>query len=266
MFNMTDFASLLPKHPVLYPMLFVFLVYGLRYLIFAGALHFLVSDKWKRPLGRTHIPRPAKFDFALHLKRELRYSLTTLLIFALINAVLFGYGLIASSQMYWKVKQFPWWWFWLSIPVMLILHDSFFYWMHRAIHSPRLFHPIHKLHHESLFPTGFAAYSFSLGEAALEALIVTAIIFIIPTHPLAFLIFQTISTAYNVYGHCGRELYPQGMHQHWLGRWINTSTLHAHHHRYAKGNYGLYFTFWDRWLGTIEPPSGPQLVRQDATH
>ena len=41
-------------------------------------------------------------------------------------------------------------------------------------------------------------------EAVGEALIVTAIIYLVPVHPLAFVIFQTISTAYNVYGHCGR--------------------------------------------------------------
>ena len=47
-----------------------------------------------------------------------------------------------------------------------------------------------------------------------EALIVTAIIYLVPVHPLAFVIFQTISTAYNVYGHCGREFWPRGMASH----------------------------------------------------
>ena len=108
-------------------------------------------------------------------------------------------------------------------------------------------------HHRSLYPTSFAAYSFHPSEALAEALIVTAIIFVLPVHPLAFLIFQTISTAYNVYGHCGREFYPAGTASHWLGRWLNTAGAHAAHHVHNRGNYGLYFLFWDRLMGSAEP-------------
>ena len=36
-----------------------------------------------------------------------------------------------------------------------------------------------------------------------------------------------------------------------VGKWINTSVNHNLHHQYFKGNYGLYFTFWDRMMGTI---------------
>lgn len=25
------------------------------------------------------------------------------------------------------------------------------------------------------------------------------------------------------------------------------------HHQYFTGNYGLYFLFWDRWMGTLHP-------------
>ena len=28
-------------------------------------------------------------------------------------------------------------------------------------------------------------------------------------------------------------------------KWLNTSTFHNHHHQFFKGNYGLYFIFWD---------------------
>jgi len=145
------------------------------------------------------------------------------------------------------------WWFWLSIVVMLLLHDTMFYWMHRAMHSRLLFTFMHKAHHLSVHPTAFAAYSFHPSEAFCEALIVTVIVFMIPVHPFAFLLFQTISTAYNVYGHCGREFYPIGTASHWLGRWLNTSTAHASHHFKGCNNYGLYFMFWDRMMKTADP-------------
>lgn len=71
-----------------------------------------------------------------------------------------------------------------------------------------------------------------------------------PFHPLALLVFFLFSFAYNVLGHLGYEVFPEGMNKHWLGRWINTSTNHNMHHKYSRGNYGFYFTFWDNLMGT----------------
>jgi sterol desaturase/sphingolipid hydroxylase (fatty acid hydroxylase superfamily) len=79
------------------------------------------------------------------------------------------------------------------------------------------------------------------------------IIFIMPSHPMALLVFQTISTVINVYGHLGYEVYPRNWPQHWLGRWLNTSVAHNAHHDRARHNYGFYFLFWDRWMGTLAP-------------
>ena len=54
----------------------------------------------------------------------------------------------------------------------------------------------------------------------------------------------------NVIGHLGYEIYPKHWTRHWLGRWQNTSTHHNMHHELVKGNYGLYFNWWDKGLGT----------------
>lgn len=249
----TALMSLLPTYGVLLPALYAFVLYGLRFALFASlAFHFSDSSRSK-PHGRPHIDRPPNFRLSANLRRELGQSGLTLLIFAAVNAILYGYGLLHSSLLYFKVVEFPVSWFWASIPVMLALHDTLFYWLHRALHSRLLFAKVHRQHHDSVYPTAFAAYSFGWIEALAEALIVTAIIFIIPVHPLAFLVFQTLSTAYNVYGHCGREFFPESVSRHLVGRWINTSSLHAHHHRHGRGNYGFYFTFWDRVMGTLVP-------------
>lgn len=234
--------------------LYAFVLYGLRFVLFACAAFALTDPSRRRRLGRAHLPlRPSTFRVAPNVRRELVHSLLSLTVFALVNAALYGFGLLRYSQLYLRFDDHPSWWFWASIPVMVLLHDTLFYWMHRAMHTRLLFAPVHLLHHRSVCPTAFAAYSFSWSEALGEALIVTAIIYLIPVHPLAFFIFQTLSTAYNVYGHCGAEFYPPGMRDHWLGRWLNTSTLHEQHHRRAHGNYSFYFTFWDRVCGTLEP-------------
>ena len=38
----------------------------------------------------------------------------------------------------------------------------------------------------------------------------------------------------------------------WTG-WWNTTTHHDLHHSSGNTNFGLYFTWWDRWMGTEHP-------------
>jgi Delta7-sterol 5-desaturase len=45
------------------------------------------------------------------------------------------------------------------------------------------------------------------------------------------------------------------MYDHPLGRRLNTSIYHNQHHESFHGNYSLYFTFWDRWCGTLREDS-----------
>jgi sterol desaturase/sphingolipid hydroxylase (fatty acid hydroxylase superfamily) len=86
-----------------------------------------------------------------------------------------------------------------------------------------------------------------------EVGIFVVFLFTIPVHRSHILIFFLLSIIYNIYGHLGWELYPKGFSKNWFGKWINTSVNHNQHHKYFKGNYGLYFLFWDRIMGTIRP-------------
>jgi sterol desaturase/sphingolipid hydroxylase (fatty acid hydroxylase superfamily) len=138
-----------------------------------------------------------------------------------------------------------------AFPLMLLIHDTYFYWVHRLMHHPNLFKIFHLVHHKSNNPSPWAAYAFHPLEAILESLIFVLFLFTIPMHTIHLTFFFIFSLVYNVYGHLGFELYPKGFSRHWLGKWINTSVAHNMHHHYFKGNYGLYFTFWDRWMGTL---------------
>ena len=54
-------------------------------------------------------------------------------------------------------------------------------------------------------------------------------------------------------GHLAIELYSPGFVTSRLGRAHTTTTHHALHHARPGQNFGLYFTFWDRALGTTDP-------------
>jgi Delta7-sterol 5-desaturase len=48
-------------------------------------------------------------------------------------------------------------------------------------------------------------------------------------------------------------VYPKKFHKHILGRWLIGATHHSLHHKQFRYNYGLYFTFWDKWKRTESP-------------
>jgi sterol desaturase/sphingolipid hydroxylase (fatty acid hydroxylase superfamily) len=121
------------------------------------------------------------------------------------------------------------------------------------MHHPSIYRWVHKVHHLSTNPSPWAAMAFHPIEAVIEAGIIVVVVLMFPVHPLAIGIFLLFMMVYNVYGHLGYELYPAGFAHSKIGRWINTSVNHNQHHQHFKGNYGLYFLFWDRLMGTIRP-------------
>ncbi len=157
------------------------------------------------------------------------------------------------TQIYSDVDKYGWGYFGFSLVLVLLIHDAYFYWAHRAMHHPRIYRFVHRTHHRSTNPTPRAAFAFHPLEAVVEAGIIFFIAFLFPVHAGVILLFVLVMTVYNLYGHLGWELYPAGMARHPIGRWINTSVSHNQHHKHAHSNYGLYFLWWDRWFGTLHP-------------
>jgi lathosterol oxidase len=67
----------------------------------------------------------------------------------------------------------------VSLALMLLLHDAWFYWTHRLMHHPKIFRHVHLVHHRSINPSPWAAYSFHPIEAVIEAGIYLLIVFTI---------------------------------------------------------------------------------------
>ena len=83
----------------------------------------------------------------------------------------------------------------------------------------------------------------------------------VPMHNLAIFVFMTWQIVRNAMGHAGVELSPvSGKPSHLFG-WLNTTTHHDLHHQDARTNYALYFTWWDRMMGTEHPEYQARLAR-----
>jgi Delta7-sterol 5-desaturase len=222
---------------------------ALRYLFFAGFAwvlgYILFRQRW---LHRKIIPRfPASAD----IRREIRDSMITVVIFGVVGVLTILAAQRGWTQMYFRVSAHGWGWWWASIGLTILLHDAWFYWTHRLMHHPKLFRLFHRTHHLSTNPTPWAAFAFSPGEAVVQAAIFPLAISIMPMHPLAFGVFMLWQMLFNVIGHTGYEY----NHRRFLDSWflrtvINTPTAHAMHHEKIRGNYGLYFNFWDRLMRT----------------
>lgn len=221
-----------------------------KYFIVAGMAFLVVYVLLRKRIGwrKIQLRYPSDKDY----RREIIDSTVSILIFALSPVIILGVPSIrVHTQLYGAAAERGWVYFFLVFPLLFVVHDAYFYWMHRLIHHPRLFKLVHLEHHRSVNPSPWAAYAFGPIEAVLESMIFPIILYVIPVTVWHVFIFFLLSILYNVYGHLGFELYPKGFHRTLLGRWVNTSVSHNQHHRYFKGNYGLYFLWWDRWMGTM---------------
>lgn len=219
-----------------------------RYFVIAGAFFLIFYIAFPNSFIRNKIQTAwaLKKDFF----REILHSMQTTLILAAVGLSILRSPLRQYTAIYDDLNAFPVWYAPLSIVLALIIHDTYFYWMHRMVHHPRVFKTVHLLHHRSVNPSPWASYSFHFTEGFLEALIAPILLFLLPMHASAFLAFTTIAFLINVYGHLGYEIMPLWMRRTWLFEIINTSVHHNLHHQKFDGNYGLYFRFWDRLMGT----------------
>lgn len=130
----------------------------LRYAVAASMLTLIlrVSGKWSQR-RKTQTQTATSTD----VRRELLYSVSTVTIFSLVGLVLYLGCHGGVFQLYLEpasvqtvIGEFV---------AIVLLHDAYFYWLHRAMHHRWLFRRFHRLHHL----TPWAAYAFAPAEAVL---------------------------------------------------------------------------------------------------
>jgi Delta7-sterol 5-desaturase len=234
-----------------FDLLILFIVSLLRYFGIAGTAFILFYRKLAAKLASSKIQarKATQKDFI----REILHSSASSVWLAVTAFIVVEGPLKRYTLIYTDIHAWPLVWLPVSLLLALIIHDTYFYWMHRMLHIDRLFTLTHRLHHRSTNPSPWAAYSFSMIEALLEGAVVILLAFVLPLHPSVIFAFASVSFVINVYGHLGYEIMPESFRRSvWFGI-INTSCYHNLHHKKFKGNYSLYFRFWDRVMGTEHP-------------
>jgi lathosterol oxidase len=220
---------------------------GWRYLVSAllvwGLLHVLLR---KRLAHRLIAGWPSSAD----LRREIAYSISTLAVLAAVNSVLLAMVVGGVAEIYARPLGHGLAWLLLSLPVAVVAHDFYFYWTHRLLHTRWLFRRVHGVHHRSRNPSPWAAFSFHPVEALIQGSALPLMLLVMPLHQYVVIAFAVHQIVRNTHGHAAVESLPRGFARHWLGARFVTTTHHHLHHETAQGNYGLWFTWWDRWCGT----------------
>jgi sterol desaturase/sphingolipid hydroxylase (fatty acid hydroxylase superfamily) len=222
-----------------------------RYILFAGAV-WLALWVVLAPLLQARKIRDSSPP-ARQLLTEFLISLRSMTIFA---TVAVGIAFLERAGFYrWEKMAESWGaaWFWASLIITIIVHDAYFYWTHRLMHDPRFFRVFHRRHHRSNNPSPFTAYSFDLGEAGLMVAFFVIWPMVFPMSWVVNGLFGLYQIVRNTLLHCGYELMPMRANgRPWLD-FLTTTTHHDLHHAQAGYNYGAWFTWWDRWMGTEHP-------------
>lgn len=161
----------------------------------------------------------------------------------------------------------------MTVFVLDVLHDAWFYWTHRLLHNKVLYKWVHRMHHESRVPTAFTGYSFH----PIEAMIVFAneiiVCFLFPIHIMVHRAYHMYTTIIHSGGHAGYEIAPcipsiqallyflwnglcrlvtrRGKSEFpWVSSRLNTVAHHDMHHRFPNVHFSLYMTHWDKLMGT----------------
>ncbi len=220
-----------------------FLIAGLFYLIF----YYWFPQKWINQKINKKEYKSNQF------KKEVKWSMITAFLFALAGATLLVLWQNGYTKIYTTVAEYPLWWLPVSLLIAMLLHETYYYWLHRWMHLPGIFKIVHKVHHDSNITSPWTAFSFHPLEGVLQALFLPILLLFLPMHVYVILLQLTIMTFSSVINHLDVEIYPRKLHHHLIGRWLIGATHHSLHHKQFKYNYGLYFTFWDKWKHTESP-------------
>ena len=228
--------------------LIFFLAILFRYFVAAGIFYYyyyvLNSHKFFKKRLSTRRVRKGQ------LKKEMLWSTKSSAIFALVGAVLYYLWEQGLTAIYLDVSEYGYWYLPVGLVIILLLHETYYYWVHRWMHHPKVFKTVHKVHHDSLTPTPWTAFSFHPWESLLEAIILPVILLIVPVHFAVLGFYLLLMTVSSVINHLDIEIYPLAFQKSKLGKLFIGATHHHCHHAEFKTNYGLYFTFWDKIMGT----------------
>jgi sterol desaturase/sphingolipid hydroxylase (fatty acid hydroxylase superfamily) len=225
-----------------------FLEFCVRYFAMAGGLYYLLELAGRRRfLGYRIQESVAPLG---QIAYEIRWSLSNAACSALAGLLTYRVVHAGHASMYFAIADHGWAYFGLSIVLCIAGYDAWLYWEHRWLHTDWLFEHVHAVHHRVGNPTVFASFAHHPIETFMGNAYFLLFVVFVPVHPLALGAAGLYMFLTALVGHLGYEFYPRGFTRHPLFGLLQTATFHNVHHREMRCNYGAWFVYWDKIMGT----------------
>ena len=239
-----------PSWLLILTLIFFIIITG-RYFLFAG-LFYLVFYKWFPATWKSRKLNSKSYE-TRQFTIEVKWSMVTALLFSIAGTATMILWQKGYTKVYTDINLYGWWYLPVSLIIFMLLHETYYYWLHRWMHKPSVFKIVHKVHHDSNITSPFTAFSFHPFEGLLQAIFLPTMLIILPIHYYVIITQLTVMTISSVINHLDIEIYPKKFNNTIPGRWFIGATHHSLHHKQFKYNYGLYFTFWDKIKKTESP-------------
>jgi lathosterol oxidase len=238
----------------------IFLRNYLFMLVIAGGLHlylftFRLQKNRLKYDPREQLAKSRKFSFQSQIWDNIFWSLASGTTVWSIYEVLYFWGAANGVISALSFNEYPLaFLFWLL--AMPVLTSSHFYFIHRLLHWPPLYRPVHRLHHRNIHTGPWSGMSMHPVEHILY-LSSVLVHFVIPSHPVILLLHLYSRSLGPAFSHSGFEKLKLG----------DTSVVgaadfhHQLHHRFFECNYGTTDAPWDKWFGTDHDGSDEATLR-----
>ncbi|MBE9204605.1 sterol desaturase family protein [Synechocystis salina LEGE 06099] len=243
--------------------LIFFVIILLRYFLIAGGTYAFFYSPWGQSLISSQFP--INIPPWSSIRKDIKLSVISAMVFAVAAAFIFSSYGWKINRLYFDPYQHGLWYLGVSYILVLLLQDTYFYFTHRLFHHHLLFPLFHQGHHCSRYPTPLTSFAFDLPEAIVQSFFLIVVVSLIPLHFFTLLAILITMTIWSVINHLGIDRLPLTFPHHWLGKYFIGTAHHSLHHLKHNANYGLYFTFWDKILGTEDPTYQEKLGRNQAT-
>lgn len=208
---------------------------------------FFATGTWLTWLNRRNEDRRIQRRKGEHrIAKDIRSSVGELTV----SAALFATGVALREQGYGVTPYEGWLATVVAFALLLLAYDTWFYWTHRLLHT-KWFYRFHAPHHKAVAPTAWSNDAGgSVDTVIAQGFFLWATV-LTPAPLVALFAHRAFDQVTGMIGHCGFEHFADKSMRRPFP--LICTIYHDQHHSSFHYNYANYFSWWDRWLGTVHP-------------
>jgi sterol desaturase/sphingolipid hydroxylase (fatty acid hydroxylase superfamily) len=225
-------------------------VFTLLMYLLVGALVFYIVWRVLKNRWRWRRIQPKSEDKKHFFRHDVLYSIGSVVMAGFLSALILYLDELGYMKLYWEYDSYTPVWAVFQLFFLIFFYDTYFYWTHRMMHQPGIYRWVHKTHHRSSDPSPLTVFAFHPLENLIEFIPFLILPMFIPIYWPVLIFWQILDLLNNLIAHLGYEIYPKKLLKIPLLNLKTASIHHNMHHEKFNGNYGLYFTLWDKIMKT----------------